>query len=362
MGRHPGAAGTAAALALLPPGIERPADAATQALIAWAADSLGAADRVQVAASELLARWSAASPGSRPGKSEAALLVRVLERHGLGLEPDVRFGGAAPAGAGAGWCCSAARPRWSARRAAGYGVAATLIQLGAAVASADGRVAAAERDFLERRVVAALGLAEDERRRLRAHLLRTLAAPPTPAALRKRASLLPEGQRRSAGELLVALAASDGGIAPAEIELLARLFDLLGLERPEAYSQVDALGDESLTRIRTAGAPAAGYSIPEQPRPEVSRSAGAVVLDPELIKARLAESARAASYLAEIFTDDDTATLAAVPSGDRVAAAAKERAAGLDAAHSALLGRLAARPSWTRDDFDQIGHGPGLAA
>ena len=78
--------------------------------------------------------------------------------------------------------------------------------------------------------------------------------------------------------------------------------------------------------MRTAGAPAAGYSIPEQPRPEVSRSAGAVVLDPELIKARLAESARAASYLAEIFTDDDTATLAAVPSGDRAAATAKERA------------------------------------
>ena len=106
------------------------------------------------------------------------------------------------------------------------------------MASADGRVAAAERDFLEQRVVAALGLAQDERRRLRAHLLRTLAAPPTPAALRKRASLLPESQRRSAGELLVALAASDGGIAPAEIELLARLFDLLGLERAEAYSQV----------------------------------------------------------------------------------------------------------------------------
>ena len=125
-------------------------------------------------------------------------------------------------------------------------------------------------------------------------------------------------------------------------------------------SQVDALGDEALTRIRTAGAPAAGYSIPEQPGPEVSRSAGAVVLDPELIKARLAESARAASYLAEIFTDDDTATLAAVPSGDRVAAAAKERAAGLDAAHSALLGRLAARPSWTRGDFDQMATDLGL--
>ena len=36
IGRHPEGAGTAAALALLPAGIERAADAATQALITWA--------------------------------------------------------------------------------------------------------------------------------------------------------------------------------------------------------------------------------------------------------------------------------------------------------------------------------------
>ena len=49
-----------------------------------------------------------------------------------------------------------------------------------------------------------------------------------------------------------------------------------------------------------------------------------------------------------------------MPSGDRAAATAKERAAGLDTAHSALLGRLAARPSWTRDDFDQMATDLGL--
>jgi hypothetical protein len=359
IGRHPDGAGTAAALALLPPGIERPADAATQALLAWADDSLGAADRVQVAAGELLARWSAASPGNRPGKSDAALLARVLERHGLGLEPDVRFGGAVPAREAPAVLFRRA-PEMVSAPSGGYGAAATLIQLGAAVASADGRVAAAEQDFLERRVVAALGLANDERRRLRAHLMRALAAPPTLAALRKHASLLPESQRRTSGELLVALAASDGAIAPPEIDLLARLFDLLGLERAEAYSQVQALGGEMLTRLRTAGAPAAVYSLPQQPRPQASPSAGAVVLDPELIKARLAESARAASYLADIFTDDDTGTLAAVPSGGRVAVSAEEQAAGFDAAHRALLGRLAVRPSWTREDFDQMAADLGL--
>lgn len=359
LGRHPDSAGSAAALALLPPGIERPADAATQALITWADDRLGAADRVQVPAGELLARWSAASPGNRPGKSDAVLLARALERYGLGLEPDVRFGGAAPA-SNAPAVLFRRAPEMVSAPGDRYSTAATLIQLGAAVASADGRVASAEQDLLEQRIITALGLAQDERQRLRAHLTRTLAAPPTPAALRKRASLLPESQRQDAGQLLVALAASDGEIEPAEIELLARLFDLLGLERAAAYSQVHALTDESLTRMRTAGMPAVGYAIPQQPQPEASRSRGGVVLNQELIRARLAESARAASYLAEIFTDDDTGVFTAVSPADQVAASENQHVARLDAAHSALLGRLATQPSWARGDFDQIARDLGL--
>jgi uncharacterized tellurite resistance protein B-like protein len=358
LGRHPDAAGTAAALALLPAGIERPADAATQALIAWAQDSLGASERAEVVAAELLARWSAAMAGSRPGKSDAVLLARLLERHGLGVEPDVRFGGPVPAGPA---------PVVLFRRAAeivsvsgdGYAAAATLTQLAAAVASADGQVAAAEQDLLERRVVLAFGLAEDERRRLRAHLMRTLAHPPTPAALKKRATMLTEGQRREAGELLVALAASDGNIAPAEIDLLTRLFDALGLDRSDVSGHVHALGGDTLTRLRTVGVPAPGYAIPRSAPPEAGRRTAAVVLDPLLIEARLAESARAASYLAEIFTDDETEA-AASPAPGTPNAGIGDGVAGLDAPHTALLRRLADQPRWMRGDFDNIAIELGL--
>jgi uncharacterized tellurite resistance protein B-like protein len=360
LGRHPDGAGTAAALALLPPGIERAANAATQALLAWADASLGDSGLVQVSGVNLLARWSAASPESRPGKSGAALLARVLEAHGVGLEPDVRFGGAAPASHAPVVLFRRAAERVS-TPSEGYAAAAAMIQLGAAVAGADGRVAAAEQDFLERRVVEVLGLAEDERRRLRACLVYALAAPPTPAVLRKRASLMPESQHRSTGGLLVALAASDGSIAPAEMDLLARLFDLLGLEKSDAYSQARALSNETLTHMRAEGVPAPDYSLPRQAPPEDSRSVGAVVLDPELIKARLAESARAASYLAEIFTDDDAAAeAAATPSAQGGTVIPESQVAGLDAAHNALLSRLADRLSWTRDDFGRVAAEQGL--
>lgn len=360
LGRHPDGAGTVAALALLPPGIERPADAATQALLAWADDSLGASDLVQVPAVDLLTRWSAASPESRPGRSGAALLAHILESHGLGLEPDVRFGGAPPANQA---------PVVLFRRATEpvsmpseeYAAAAAMLQLGAAVAAVDGRVAAAEQDFLERRVIELFGLAEDERRRLRAHLVCSLAVSPTAATLRKRASLMPESQRRSTGELLVSLAASDGSIAPAEMDLVARLFDLLGLDRSDAHSQARVLRNEPLSPLRTEGARAPDYSLPQQAPSADSPSVDAVVLDPELIKTRLAESARAASYLAGIFTEDDAvADAAAIPSGQGRTMTPDSQIAGLDEAHSALLSRLAGQLSWTRDDFGRIAAELGL--
>jgi hypothetical protein len=189
--------------------------------------------------------------------------------------------------------------------------------------------------------------------------MRVLAEPPTPAALRKRMSLLPEAQRREAGELLVALAMSDGGFDKAEIDRLTRLFDALGLDRPELYGQFHTSGEKDLTRLRTAGAPALGYAIPRPP-PEDARSAAAVVLDPELIRARLAESERAASYLAQIFTGDDTGSQAAVSTGPDTPEDESCSAPGLDVSHHVFLTRLADRPSWTRRELDAIAAQLGL--
>ena len=82
-------------------------------------------------------------------------------------------------------------------------------------------------------------------------------------------------------------------------------------------------------------------------------------MDPELISARLAESERAASYLAQIFTGDDTGSQAAVSTGldtpDKSGSAP-----GLDASHRIFLTRLADRPSWTRRELDATAAQLGL--
>jgi tellurite resistance protein len=362
LGRHPDAAGTAGALALLPRGLERPASAAAQALADWARSRLDREDQATVPAADLLAHWSAASAGGGSPKAEAELLARVLERSGVGVEPDVRFGGPAPA-ADTRVVLFRRAAEITRVPSAGYAAAATLIELGAAVALADGRLADAERTAIEQRVMSRPGLGEDERRRLHAHFTRVIADPPSPASLRKHVSLLPAALRQEAGDLLLAVALADGNIDRAEVTRVNRYFDALGLDRPELGSRPQAPGAGGLTPVRTAGAPSPGYAIPRPPPQE--KPAAPVTLDPELIRAKLAETEQAATFLAGIFTGENTSSFTALsataaPQGPPSPQAARPVPQGLDAAHRSFLARLAERPSWPRSEVTRIAAGLGL--
>jgi uncharacterized tellurite resistance protein B-like protein len=361
LGRHPGAAGSAGALALLPPGLERPASAAAQALVNWARSGLEGADCATVSAADLLARWSAASPGNGSAKADAELLARALERSGLGMEPDVRFGGPALA-AHTHVVLFRRATEITTAPSAGYTAAATLIELGCAVALADGRLADAERAVIEQRVMSRPGLGEDERRRLRAHFTRVTADPPTPASLRKHVSLLPAAHQQDASDLLLAVALADGSIDRAEATRVNRYFDALGLDRPDLDSRPKPPGTEDLTSLRTAGNPSPGYAIP-QPSLADKPGGAPVALDPELIRTRLAETERAASFLAQIFTGEDTSSFSAVAAP--AAPGAPQNASAdirglLDAAHRSFAMRLAQRASWPRGEVDTLAAEFGL--
>jgi uncharacterized tellurite resistance protein B-like protein len=358
LGRHPEAGGTAGALALLPPGLERPASAASQALADWARSMLDHEDQATVPAADLLAYWSAASAGGGSPKAEAELLARALERSGVGLEPDVRFGGPALA-TGARVVLFRRAAEIAAMPSSGYAAAATLIELSTAVALADGRLAEAERTAIERRVMSRPGLGEDERRRLRAHFTRVTADPPAPAALRKHVALLPAHLRQEAGDLLLAVALADGSVDRAEVTRVNRYFDALGLGRPDLPR-----GDGGLTPVRTAGAPSPGYAIPQPPQ-RVSPVSAGVALDPEVIKAKLVESEQAASILAGIFTGEPTSSFTALPAAAAPQGSPSPQAGGpvppaLDATHRSFLARLAERSSWRRSEVASIAAGLGL--
>jgi uncharacterized tellurite resistance protein B-like protein len=278
------------------------------------------------------------------------------------MEPDVRFGGPAPA-APAQVVLFRRAAEITTAPSAGYAAAATLIELCTAVALADGRLADAECTVIQQRVMSRAGLGEDERRRLHAHFTRVTADPPSPASLRKHVTLLPAGLRQEAGDLLLAVALADGRIDRAEVTRVNRYFDALGLDRPEMGSHQGAAGAGDLTPVRTAGTSSPGYAIPRPPKDSAARAG--VALDPELIKAKMAETAQAASLLAGIFTGEPTSsftavTTTAVPQGSPSPQAGSLLPPAVDGAHRSFLARLAERPSWPRSEVASIAAGLGL--
>ncbi|WP_229786817.1 tellurite resistance TerB family protein [Actinokineospora fastidiosa] len=339
LGRNPAARGTAAALALLPDGVG-PTSADAEALWAWAQARLAEAPNAVVSTADLVARWPTAS--GKLGKADVALIARLLDKRGFGIEPDVRFGGSTPA-AGGQVVLFRRGDDAAAAPSAEYLPAQAVITLGAAVALADGTVSAPERRRLRDHVTSAFDLSHDEVLRLDAHASLIMANPPTPAALKRKLAAVPAEDRGAIADLLADIAASDGEVSVHEIRTLERLYTALGADPGEVYSRVHgkATAASEPVAVRVAGEPVARVPIPKA----VSRAQAptGVGLDLAVLARKRAESQRVAAHLAEIFAEEEQA-----PPPPPAATAV----AGLDAAHSAFLALLDTRDEWDRAELE----------
>jgi uncharacterized tellurite resistance protein B-like protein len=352
LGRHPDGANDCAAIALVPASLTVAPSAGMLALWSWAGTQLAVAAPATTTAGELCAHWPDAPVTGKLLKADLLVVAQLLDRQGIGIEPDVRFGGSAPA---------ANKPVVLFRRAQRqtsapgphYAAAVASVNLGMLVAVADGTVSEQELATLHATAIQSLDLSADERPRLRAHAALVAAHPPTPSVLRRRLSALPGDSRADVGRLLISIAAADGEITAAEVRSLETLFADLGLDPGDIYSTLHAAAatPDDLVLLRTTGTtpPRVALPVPGQ------RSA-TFMLDPALLAARRAESARAAAQLAEIFADDDivpaTAPVPATPDVPTIA--------GLDPDHSRLFRLIVERDSWSRADVEHLAAGLGL--
>lgn len=368
LGRKPEAAGSAAALALLPHGLVGGGNEDAEKVWAFAEQRLATADVALVPATELIERWPGSFATKLP-KNEAVLLAQLLERRGFGIEPDPRFGGQPLAGGTSAVLFRRGQPAVSAPSAAFTG-AVSLLQLAAAVATADAKLAEPEEQMLREHVIHGLHLGGDEQARLAAHLALVVAHPPTPATLRRRLAGLGEADRAAAGQLLIAVAGADGQVTPEEISALVRLFNVLGLDENDVYSQLHSMATpgsrDALTTTRLPGAPARRYAVPARsssPQAPAATTGPAVVLDHALVQAKLEESGRVAALLQEIFEDDEpeapsTPAPAAIPA--QAVDESVEPLGDLDNAHSSLGRELMTRQQWSRAEVEDLAAARGL--
>lgn len=362
-----------AGAALLPGDLPASNDAVA-AFRAWVDQALAGREQVIIEGSELLTRWPVANP-EKMAKLETSALAGLLSQFGVGLEPDVRLGGA-PVTSGP-VVLFRTGPASPAAATPMYSAATTLLHLAAVVSAADGVVSADEQIHLVEHLNAALHLTQGERTRIAAHLTWLLNSDLKTTGLKKRLDALSLAQREGIGQLLVTVAAADGVISPEEVTSLGKIYTLLGLDPSSVTSRLHVSMTEparpaiSPVRVREATPDDAGFAVPPpgRHRAPASSSTG-LVLDENVIAAKLEQTAEVSALLRTLFTEDDEAstppaapsaadgaiaTSGIVGSSDGAAAVpASEVIAGLDAATSALLRVLSGRSTWGRAEFDDL--------
>lgn len=352
LGRNPDGRGTLPAIALLPPELVPETGGQLDGFDAFIGSALGAEDQATVDAASVLAEWP--STGDLV-KAEAVSLAQLLGTRGVGVEPDVRFGGTllAPGMQAVLFRTATDQPTAA---SAEYTAATLIVHLAAAVAAADGLVHGAETDHLRAHVEKSLALSEGEHRRLRAHLAWLLTGQLKLTGLTKRLTALSSGQREAIGDFVVGLAAADGVVSPDEVTTLTAIFKLLGLDPARLYSSIHIAKTPPASEPVTVRDPSAGpptYKIP--PRPAEAGPAP-VSLDHAAIAAKLAETTEVSALLAGIFADETAIPAPVAP----VDTSGPAPVAGLDSAHSNLLRALAQRDQWTRAELEALCAADGL--
>ena len=217
------------------------------------------------------------------------------------------------------------------------------------VADADGQIDRAEREHTVGQIDANQSVTEAERARLHANLSWMIAVPPNIGMLQTRLRNAAEDMRSALGQFAVVAAGADGAIAPEEIRVIERLYEVMGLNRERVYSDLHALSSaaEPIT-MRPADCTTREFEIPSPP---FEKPAHAVTLDAGRVADVMADTARVSQVLGDVFTDGDDDDEANV---DDSVSEADDSFSGLDAPHLAVVSVLITRRQWTEDEVGDL--------
>ncbi len=294
IGKAPEVAGTFDAIVELPLAVW--SDAHRAAIGRLLAEVSAASGPMTTSLASLKARF----PGwTLHSKAKMERFGEVLDEHGMGIEPDVRLGGGVPSEEGS-VALFLENPK-KLQVSAAYQTVLVVLQLGAAVANADGVVTPEEREALHQRVATWPDLSLNERRRLTARAELLLLDPPKLSGLKKQLAVVSQRDRRTIGDFLAVVAQADSRIDPVEMKMLEKIFALLELDAGDLYSRAHSAAANAKAPLSLA------------PRTGASKSGG-LALDPAKIRALQVDTERVSGLLNAIFTEEDAEAAPAIVS------------------------------------------------
>lgn len=298
--------------------------------------------RVATEAIEVTLEELASSCGSTKAIERDGLraLAKVLESLDVGIEPDVLSGARAP---------KPDEPIVLFRKELevglpnepGYHAASAMLDLGCAVAMADGHASDGEIHLLTKQVDGWASLTNAQHARLRARMRRGLAAPPSLASVKKRFEPIPFEARRALAHLMSTLAQADGVVVPVEVKLLEKTYKALGFETQAAYDDLHSVAAGSSIPVESRTGPAIA-----SPRPDRG-----FTLDAARIQALQKETEQVSALLATVFVEEATVIIEEAEEQEEVTLVEEAGQLGLDPEHTAFLRLLISRPVWSRQEL-----------
>ena len=363
VGRH-GDRETLGAVALLPTDLVRESKSKELSNFLKRIDlALGDKDVATISVDELIAGFPSKRDCSFTTK-EAGVFGQFLERLGFGVAPDIRY-----SKINLTKHHQAVLFRLSGEEALPsdrYQAATVLLQLGAAVAVADGKVTSDEERLMETHLERTLDLPAADKMRLRALLQWLLINPPTLGRMKSRINALTASERDLVARYVILIAAADGSISPDEIKVLIRLYTLLGIDTEQLHRDIHELSSAPATGPVTVVRPdeATGYRIPA-PTPSPQPITGRIELNRERIEEVMKSTSEVSDLLAVIFdgpTEDEPIDSESedIISEDGGATEQGPVFGGLDAEHSHLVMILSKAPRWPRKEFNRVAGDLGL--
>ncbi len=280
-----------------------------------------------------------------PGQQLVTRLSLMLDHLDVGLEPDRRYGGPPTGGdarvvafgAPGGAPVAAGRSAFDAARLA--------MEIAVLAAAADGDVTAAELDALVAEARKAPRLEAHERLRLEAFVRSLAGEQPRIQTALKRAGALPADRRAAIAGAAVGAVLADGQATADEVRFLERLHKTLQLPSEAVHAalhQRAALRDEPMAVVPED-------LPPDVPLPPVEAPGAAAPATPllRIDQGRLAriqaETTSVSALLADVFADEEPATVTLVPPKAPAEApqAATSPYQGLDDRHGRLLALVA---------------------
>jgi tellurite resistance protein len=274
-------------------------------------------------------------------KEKVLALASALETSNVCMEPDVLAGAKPPKSEDDVILFHSEPASIESRRAAAYKAATITVELAAGVAAADGDFSASELRHLTTHVESWVHLPAPLRQRLKARIRLLTVAPVSLASLKKKIEPLALATREAIASFSATMVQADGKVTPDEVKYLEKLYKLLSVDTQKMYSAIHMAATSDSPSIVASAVPTAGVS-----------------LDAARITALQKDSEKVSALLANIFTEEEP--VITPPGPDLVEELSSEHSSGesrilsLDESHSAFARMLVSRPSWLRNELNDV--------